>query len=163
MLDLDNFKDVNDTLGHDVGDILLKAAAMRLSAALRKVDTVARFGGDEFVLILPDLKVIEDAIPVAQKIVDRFHKPFLIDTHQLVVTTSIGIAVYPNDGLDEGILLKNADIAMYQAKQAGRARYQLCKRPEDALLIAEDLPNIEADELKVKEIIYNLLSNQKAG
>jgi len=163
MLDLDNFKDVNDTLGHDVGDILLKAAAMRLSAALRKVDTVARFGGDEFVLILPDLKVIEDAIPVAQKIVDRFHKPFLIDTHQLVVTTSIGIAVYPNDGLDEGILLKNADIAMYQAKQAGRARYQLCKRPEDALLIAEDLPNIEVDELKVKEIIYNLLSNQKAG
>ena len=128
MLDLDNFKDVNDTLGHDVGDILLKAAAMRLSAALRKVDTVARFGGDEFVLILPDLKVIEDAIPVAQKIVDSFRKPFLIDTHQLVVTTSIGIAVYPNDGTDEGILLKNADIAMYQAKQAGRARYQLCKK-----------------------------------
>ena len=163
MLDLDNFKDVNDTLGHDVGDIILKATAAQLSAVLRKDDTVARFGGDEFVLILPDLDVIEDAIPVAQKIVDRFHKPFLIDTHQLVVTTSIGIAVYPNDGLDEGILLKNADIAMYQAKQAGRARYQLCKRPEDALLIAEDLPNIEADELKVKEIIYNLLSNQKAG
>ena len=127
MLDLDNFKDVNDTLGHDVGDLLLKAAAERLSAALRKGDTVARFGGDEFVLILPDLKAIEDAIQVAQKIVDSFCKPFLIDTHQLVVTTSIGIAVYPNDGTDEGILLKNADIAMYQAKQAGRARYQLYK------------------------------------
>ena len=128
MLDLDNFKDVNDTLGHDVGDLLLKATAERLSAALRKGDTVARFGGDEFVLILPDLKVIEDAIQVAQKIVDSFRKPFLIDTHQLVVTTSIGIAVYPNDGTDEGILLKNADIAMYQAKQAGRARYQLYKK-----------------------------------
>ena len=128
MLDLDNFKDVNDTLGHDVGDLLLKAAAERLSAALRKGDTVARFGGDEFVLILPDLKVIEDAIQVAQKIVDSFRKPFLIDTHQLVVTTSIGIAVYPDDGTDEGILLKNADIAMYQAKQAGRDRYQLYKK-----------------------------------
>jgi diguanylate cyclase (GGDEF)-like protein/PAS domain S-box-containing protein len=128
MLDLDNFKDVNDTLGHDAGDILLKAAAMRLSAELRKVDTVARFGGDEFVLILPDLKVIEDAIPVAQKIVDSFRKSFLIDTNQFIVTMSIGIAVYPNDGTDEAMLLKNADIAMYQAKQAGRDRYQLCKK-----------------------------------
>ncbi|MFA4827669.1 MAG: diguanylate cyclase [Thermodesulfovibrionales bacterium] len=128
MLDLDNFKDVNDTLGHAVGDILLKATAERLSAALRKDDTVARFGGDEFLLIFPDLNVIEDAIQVVQKIVESFRKPFLIDTHQLVVTTSIGIAVYPNDGTDEGILLKNADIAMYQAKQAGRARYQLYKK-----------------------------------
>jgi diguanylate cyclase (GGDEF)-like protein/PAS domain S-box-containing protein len=125
MLDLDNFKGVNDTLGHDVGDVLLKATAERLNAALRKGDTVARFGGDEFVLILPDLKVIEDATQVAQKIVDSFCKPFLIDTHELVVTTSIGIAIYPDNGTDEGMLLKNADIAMYQAKQAGRARYQL--------------------------------------
>ena len=125
MLDLDHFKGVNDTLGHDVGDLLLNAAAERLSAALRKGDTVARFGGDEFVLILPDLKGIEDVIRVAQKIVESFRKPFLIDTHQLIVTTSIGIAVYPNDGTDEGTLLKNADIAMYQAKQKRRARYQL--------------------------------------
>lgn len=127
MLDLDNFKDVNDTLGHNVGDTLLKAVAERLSGTLRKSDTVARFGGDEFVLIFPDMEVIEEAIQVVQKIIDRFHKPFLIDTHQLVVTTSIGIAVYPNDGMDEEILMKNADIAMYQAKQAGRARYQLYK------------------------------------
>ena len=128
MLDLDNFKDVNDTLGHAMGDLFLKAIAERLSAELREGDTVARFGGDEFILILPDLKVIEDAIQVAQKIVDSFCKPFLVDTHQLVVTTSIGIAVYPNDGTDESILLKNADIAMYQAKKAGRARYQLYKK-----------------------------------
>jgi len=125
MLDLDNFKEVNDTLGHAGGDLLLKAAAERLSAALRKSDTVARMGGDEFVLILPELKGMEDAIQVAQKIVDSFRKPFLIDTHQLVVTTSIGIAVYPNDGMDGDILLKNADIAMYQAKEAGRDRYQI--------------------------------------
>jgi diguanylate cyclase (GGDEF)-like protein/PAS domain S-box-containing protein len=128
MLDLDNFKDVNDTLGHAMGDLFLKAMAERLSAELREGDTVARFGGDEFMLILPDLKVMEDAIQVAQKIVDSFCKPFLVDTHQLVVTTSIGIAVYPDDGTDDDILLRNADIAMYQAKQAGRARYQLYKK-----------------------------------
>jgi diguanylate cyclase (GGDEF)-like protein/PAS domain S-box-containing protein len=128
MLDLDNFKVVNDTLGHDVGDLLLKAAAERLSAVLRKGDTIARFGGDEFVLILLDLKGIEDVIQVVQKIVDSFRKPFLIDTRQLIVTTSIGIAVYPHDGTDEAILLKNADIAMYQVKQTGRDRYQLCKK-----------------------------------
>jgi diguanylate cyclase (GGDEF)-like protein len=126
LLDLDHFKGVNDTLGHDVGDLLLQATAERLSEALRKNDTVARFGGDEFLLILPDLKATEDAIQVAQKIVDGFRKPFLIDTHRLVVTTSIGIAVCPHDGTDEVVLLKNADIAMYQAKQAGGNRYQLC-------------------------------------
>jgi diguanylate cyclase (GGDEF)-like protein len=125
MLDLDNFKDVNDTLGHDVGDLLLKAAAERLSTALRKGDTIARFGGDEFVLILPEMNVRENVINVAQKIIDIFCKPFLLDTHKLIVTASIGIAVYPDDGKDEGILLKNADIAMYQAKQGGRDRYQL--------------------------------------
>ena len=128
MLDLDNFKDINDTLGHDVGDSLLKNAAERLKAEMRKSDTFARFGGDEFVLLLPDLKGIEDASRVAQKIVDSFRKPFPISTHQLIVTASIGIAVYPDDGSDEAALLKNADIAMYQAKQAGRDRYQVFKK-----------------------------------
>ena len=128
MLDLDHFKDVNDNLGHDIGDLTLKGTAERLNAALRKGDTIARFGGDEFVLILPDIKTIEDAIQVLQKIIDSFCKPFLVDTHQLVVTTSIGIAIYPDDGTDDDILLRNADIAMYQAKQAGRARYQLYKK-----------------------------------
>ena len=128
MLDLDNFKGVNDTLGHDAGDILIKAAAERLSGTLRKSDTVARFGGDEFLLIFPEIEGKKDAIQVVENIIDMFHKPFLIDTHQLVITTSIGIAVYLNDGIEEGILLKNADIAMYQAKQAGRARYQFYKK-----------------------------------
>lgn len=125
MLDLDNFKDINDTLGHDTGDLLLKAVTERLNAAMRKSDTVARFGGDEFVLLLPELKGIEDATPVAQRIVESFRDPFLINTHQLIVTASIGIAVYPYDGSDEVALLKNADVAMYQAKQAGRDRYQV--------------------------------------
>ena len=125
MLDLDHFKDVNDTLGHDKGDLLLKATAERLNTTVRKSDTVARLGGDEFILILPDLDTIADAIQVTQKIMDSFCKPFLIDTHQLFVTTSIGIVVYPSDGTDDGILLRNADIAMYQAKQEGRARYKI--------------------------------------
>ena len=128
MLDLDNFKEVNDTLGHDVGDLLLQATAERLRLALRKSDTVARIGGDEFALILPELQGIEEAIPVAQKIVDRFREPFRIDIHHLTVTTSIGVAVYPTDGTDEGILLKNADQAMDQAKQTGRDQYHFYKK-----------------------------------
>ena len=128
MLDLDNFKDVNDTLGHDIGDLLLKATAQRLGEALRKGDTVVRFGGDEFVLILPDLDFVDDAVLAAKKIVDRFQQPFLIEVHHLSITASIGIAIYPEDGTDEGTLLKNADIAMYQAKHAGRAQYQLWKK-----------------------------------
>jgi diguanylate cyclase (GGDEF)-like protein/PAS domain S-box-containing protein len=125
MLDLDNFKTVNDTLGHDVGDQLLIATTERLITALRKSDAIARFGGDEFLLVLPSLNEIEDAIQVAQKIFDSISKPFHIDTHQLTVTTSIGIAFYPQDGTDEGTLLKNADIAMYLAKQAERNQCRL--------------------------------------
>ncbi len=124
MLDLDKFKDVNDTLGHDLGDLLLKATAQRLSAALRKSDTVARFGGDEFVLILPDLSEVATATAVVQRIIDGFREPFVVDTHTLAVTTSIGVAIYPVDGTDKNLLLKNADIAMYKAKQAGRNRYR---------------------------------------
>jgi diguanylate cyclase (GGDEF)-like protein len=127
MLDLDNFKDVNDHLGHDVGDLVLREAAERLSDTMRRGDTVARFGGDEFILILPELKGT-DAVQVAEKLVDAFHKPFLIDDHELIITTSVGIAIYPGDGMDADALIKNADIAMYQAKQTGRDRYQLCKK-----------------------------------
>jgi diguanylate cyclase (GGDEF)-like protein/PAS domain S-box-containing protein len=127
MLDLDNFKSVNDTLGHDAGDILLNAIAIELCAALRKGDTVARFGGDEFVLILPDLEAIEDAIRIVQKILLRFRKPFPVGNRELVVTSSIGIAVFPDAGMAEGLLLKNADIAMYEAKQAGGAGFRLSK------------------------------------
>lgn len=133
MLDLDNFKRVNDSYGHAFGDLVLKASAERLNTALRKGDTVARFGGDEFVLILSDLKGVKDAINVAKKIVENFQKLFVIETREILVTASIGIALYPQDGTDEDSLLKKADFAMYQVKQAGRNGYQVYKNNKDAV------------------------------
>ncbi len=97
-------------------------------SASRKDDTVARFGGGEFLLIFPDLDKIEDATRIAQNIIDRFNKLFVIDSHNLILTTSIGIAIFPDDGIDEITLLKNADIAMYKAKQGGRAQYRLFEK-----------------------------------
>lgn len=125
MLDLDWFKRVNDTYGHGVGDQLLKLVAQRLASNLRKSDTVGRMGGDEFVLLLPQIGAIEDATKVAQKILDSFVEPFAINGYKLSITTSIGIAVYPESGDRADVLLTNADTAMYHAKEEGRARYKL--------------------------------------
>jgi diguanylate cyclase (GGDEF)-like protein/PAS domain S-box-containing protein len=124
MLDLDRFKDVNDTFGHDVGDMLLKAVAKGLMKLLRKSDTVARLGGDEFILILTELNQTEDASVIARNIIDSFKKPFQLNSHTISITTSIGIAVFPEDGGDANTLVKNADAAMYRIKQAGRNNYQ---------------------------------------
>jgi len=124
MLDLDRFKEVNDTLGHNVGDILLSSVADRLTHVLRKADTVARIGGDEFILLLPDILKIEDADASADKIIKAFQKPFNCDGHKLYITTSIGIAIYPEHGTNSEILIKNADIAMYDAKRNGRNKFQ---------------------------------------
>ena len=124
LLDLDRFKDVNDTLGHNVGDQLLQGVGDRLAGLLRKSDTVARMGGDEFMLILPELAQVGDATRVAHKILEAFRKSFVCDGHELHVTTSIGLAIYPYDGEDADTLIKNADIAMYQAKDLGRDSIQ---------------------------------------
>jgi diguanylate cyclase (GGDEF)-like protein/PAS domain S-box-containing protein len=124
MLDLDYFKQVNDTLGHSVGDQLLQVVGERLTSLVRESDTVARMGGDEFTLILPEVAEAEDAARVAEKILNGFRKPFVLDGHELHVTTSVGLAIYPDDGEDGGTLMKNADIAMYRAKQEGRNNYQ---------------------------------------
>jgi len=124
LLDLDKFKDINDTLGHHMGDHLLQAVGARLTDTLRKGDTVARMGGDEFLLLLPEMKRAEDCNRIAGKIVNAFQQPFVIDTHELHITTSIGIAIYPNDSENVDTLIKHADIAMYRAKGSGRNNFQ---------------------------------------
>jgi diguanylate cyclase (GGDEF)-like protein/PAS domain S-box-containing protein len=124
LLDLDYFKDVNDTLGHSTGDQLLRAVGSRLSRLLRKGDTIARIGGDEFLLLLPELLQTEYATTLAQKILHSFREPFVLDDHQIHITTSIGIAIFPDDGDNADALMKSADIAMYRAKNKGRDGFQ---------------------------------------
>ena len=124
FLDLDRFKEVNDTLGHEAGDRLLKLVADRLRRAIRESDTVARIGGDEFNLVLSDIGRAEDVSEIAKKIVDSVAKPVVIAGHDLHVTSSIGISVYPDDGLKVDSLLRYADIAMYHAKESGRNTFR---------------------------------------
>jgi len=126
FLDLDRFKYVNDTLGHSLGDELLRAVAARLRTVLREGDTIARMGGDEFTILLGDLKSADDAAKIAQKLLETIAHPLSVEGHELYITTSIGIALYPSDGDSAEALLKNADSAMYRAKEAGRNSYQLC-------------------------------------
>lgn len=126
FLDLDHFKPVNDTLGHAVGDLLLKDVARRLGDCVRRdSDTVSRFGGDEFVVLLPLIEGTEDAKRVAEKIVENLGRPFKIAPHSIDISASVGIAIYPTHGDDAASLMKHADIAMYAAKQNGRNGYRL--------------------------------------
>lgn len=125
FLDLDHFKYINDTLGHDVGDDLLKEVSQRLRDALRESDIVARLGGDEFVVILPVIKNAEECLTVARKIIQTVARPYQLAGQNFSVTASIGISVFPNDGRDEETLTKHADIAMYKAKQEGKNTFQL--------------------------------------
>jgi diguanylate cyclase (GGDEF)-like protein len=124
FLDLDRFKQINDTLGHEAGDQLLREVALRLKQCVRESDTVARLGGDEFVVLLPELGDGKYAATVAQKILSVIAMPFTLIGHEFRVTASIGISTYPQDGLDEQTLTKNADIAMYQAKEEGKNNFQ---------------------------------------
>jgi diguanylate cyclase (GGDEF)-like protein/PAS domain S-box-containing protein len=126
FLDLDRFKIVNDTLGHSLGDELLRAVASRLRSVLREGDTIARMGGDEFTVLLTDLKRADDAATIAQKLLDTLAHSMTLDGEELYITASVGIALYPNDGDSAEALLQNADSAMYRAKEAGRNSYQLC-------------------------------------
>jgi diguanylate cyclase (GGDEF)-like protein/PAS domain S-box-containing protein len=124
FIDLDQFKIINDSLGHIVGDLLLKAAAQRLTGCVRQTDLVARLGGDEFVVVLNGAKDPQHAAKIADKLIDVLAEPFLIDGHELTISGSIGISCYPQDGADADVLLKNADAAMYRAKELGRNNYQ---------------------------------------
>lgn len=125
FIDLDRFKQVNDTLGHDVGDELLKTVAQRLKSVTREVDTVARLGGDEFTIILPNLLDDRDAVSVVTKILDVFQPPVLIGSHHLYAAPSIGISLFPDHGEDEATLLRRADAAMYHAKSDGGNTYRI--------------------------------------
>ena len=117
FLDLDHFKAVNDTWGHAAGDRLLQAVALRLTGCLRAEDTVARVGGDEFVVLLPNLQYAEDAAEVAQKVTAVLADPLMLEGCEMSVTASVGISLFPRDGLDAGTLTQKADAAMYQAKK----------------------------------------------
>ncbi|HLB98331.1 MAG TPA: EAL domain-containing protein, partial [Acetobacteraceae bacterium] len=124
MIDLDGFKGVNDTLGHDVGDELLVVVARRLQALVREGDFVARLGGDEFIIVQPGLAHPEDAVPLAQRVLQQLAEPAQVGDHQVRIGASIGIAFHPTDGLDGDALLKHADIALYCAKADGRGLFR---------------------------------------
>ena len=124
-LDLDNFKIINDTLGHMIGDRLLQEVAQRLKALVRKGDTVARMGGDEFMFLLPGINRVEDARTIANKILESFSVPYQVDGHEIHTTASIGVSIFPTDGEDVETLVKNADSALYRAKEQGCNNYQM--------------------------------------
>jgi diguanylate cyclase (GGDEF)-like protein len=143
FLDLDGFKRINDSLGHSIGDRLLQSVAARLVACVRGSDTVSRQGGDEFVALLSEVRRPEDAAIAARKILEVTAEPYCIDQHELRVTASIGVSLYPEDGSDAETLLKNADAAMYRAKGSGRQCYRfftLAMNPQTAERRPEDLP-----------------------
>ncbi|MDA8379148.1 MAG: EAL domain-containing protein [Planctomycetia bacterium] len=122
FLDLDNFKNVNDTLGHDFGDELLQSAAMRIRGTLRTEDTLARLGGDEFIVLITDPKSADDVAVVSEKIIQAMSVPFVVSGHTFHITCSIGMSLFPRDGQDSGVLLRTADEALYQVKKDGRNR-----------------------------------------
>jgi diguanylate cyclase (GGDEF)-like protein/PAS domain S-box-containing protein len=127
FVDLDRFKRINDTLGHDVGDLLLKEVAVRLAGCLRDVDTVSRLAGDEFVVLLTDIAEVGDITVAARRIIETLSGPYNMRGHELSVTTSMGISVYPSDGENGAVLLEKADLAMYRAKTLGQNRFEFYK------------------------------------
>ena len=127
-IDLDNFKDVNDSYGHDFGDLLLQKVGRRIQKGIRKEDFIARIGGDEFIVILSEMSKGDVAAKIAQKIINNTKRVFKIGKHQIFITVSIGISVFPYDGKNRTVLFKKADIALYQAKKMGRNNYQFSSK-----------------------------------
>ncbi len=170
LLDLDHFKDVNDTLGHPIGDRLLETVARRLRDCVREVDAPARLGGDEFAVILSDLRSPEEAAAVARKIVARVSEPFVLDGHKTRVGASIGITLCPHDGSDVDGLLRNADLALYRAKSEERNTYRfysadMTVQIEDRKALEHDLIDaIERDELFMEyQPQFDLATKRLAG
>ena len=132
FLDLDRFKRINDSLGHPAGDLLLREVARRLRVCVREGDTVARFGGDEFAIILADLADARDVTRIVPKVMETLARPVTLEGHQISITASLGISLYPADGHDVPTLLKNADTAMYRAKEEGRNGFRFYRPAQDA-------------------------------
>lgn len=155
FIDLDRFKVINDSLGHTMGDRLLQAVARRLSGCIRQGDTLSRFGGDEFTLLLPDVQDPQLAVNVAEKVLEHLKQPFHLDGHDLYVGASIGIAVYPEGGTTIDAIIKNADIAMYRVKNTGRDGYQIFNREMNAgmtqrLALEQDMRRaLESNQFKI--------------
>jgi len=125
FIDLDEFKNVNDSLGHSVGDELLLQFTNRVRGCLREDDTLARLGGDEFIVLLPEMANIEHVLAVADRLIDTGSRPYEVQGHTLNVGSSLGISLYPEDGKTVGELINGADVAMYRSKRDGRNRYNL--------------------------------------
>lgn len=136
LLDLDRFKDINDSLGHEVGDALIQAVAVRLQEAVRAGDTVARLGGDEFVVLLPDVGNETEILAALERVLQAVGGRYHLDRHDLHVSASVGVAVFPRDGKDATVLLKNADTAMYRAKEGGRGRFRFFQSAMNERLVA---------------------------
>lgn len=165
-LDLDHFKTVNDTLGHPVGDALLKDVAARLTQAVREGDTVARLGGDEFVIIQKEVDQPVEATTLAQRVIDALSAPYIVDGHGVVISASVGISIAPNDSRDADQLLKNGDMALYRAKAEGRRTYRFFEPEMDARMQARrflELDLREALGLGQFEIYYQPLLNLDRG
>ncbi|MES2089250.1 MAG: EAL domain-containing protein [Pseudomonadota bacterium] len=152
FLDLDRFKKINDTLGHHIGDSVLIEVARRLRTEMRTSDIVARLGGDEFVVLLPRIALAEDGVVVAQKVLELFIEPLRVGPHELRITPSIGLVIYPTHGVDAITLMRHADLAMYQAKSQGRNRIQM---------YSEQLESPTIDTLRLENDLYKALERDE--
>ncbi|MGE5422368.1 MAG: EAL domain-containing protein [Ignavibacteriales bacterium] len=165
-IDVDSFKTVNDTLGHDAGDALLIEMAKRLTESIRRYDTVARFGGDEFLIMVPQMSRLEDIMKIADKVMKAFEKPLIVKNQEFFVTASVGVAVYPIDGEETEDLIKNADLAMYASKEKGKNRYTLCSSEmKQEVLMNMELTNslYRAQERNELVLYYQPLINSATG
>ena len=152
FMDLDRFKNINDTYGHNIGDKFLRVVAKCINEEIRDTDTVARFGGDEFAVILEDVHHIEGVAHIAEKLLKTLARPYKIDQREFFVTTSIGISIFPDDAADAQSLLKNADAAMYRAKELGRNNYQF---------YSKDLSTIALERLTLENDLRHALENEE--